>query len=475
MLSNFFDISEDLVNTLSRVNNEPDWLIQRRINGFNSYLNSPAEKSPLYAKYSTLNKTDFQDLILNGYNLPVSDNKIPEDFKYILDDNNENFTIFQIDGKLVDTFDHYSKENLILTNINDAIKKHPQLLKEYLTKNLLSADEDKFVALNNCMFNSGIFLYIPKHLRITKPIRIFNLFNEPINVVSKNLIILEEDSNINFIEEFYSTNIKQNNKSLFSNLTEIYLHQGATLNFTSIQSLSNNFINLVNRRSVGKQNSKINWSIGHLGSSFTRSRVDSVLKGYNATTEDIELVFGENKQNFDIVSDLSHQSSDTKGTALTKGVFRDDSSSIFKGMIKIDEGAKNSESYLAEHSLLLGKGARANAVPGLEIKTNDVKATHSASVALIDEAEIFYLMSRGLSKDEAHKMTIYAFMEPIIRLIPSSSVRSKIWYLLETKWLKSEISSLNPNNIINPEEENELHRISGPQAFFDKHYKYSGD
>ena len=84
-------------------------------------------------------------------------------------------------------------------------------------------------------------------------------------------------------------------------------------------------------------------------------------------------------------------------------------------------------------------------------------------------------MSRGLSKDEAHKMTIYAFMEPIIRLIPSSSVRSKIWYLLETKWLKSEISSLNPNNIINPEEENELHRISGPQAFFDKHYKYSGD
>ena len=475
MLLNFFDISENLVNTLSRVNNEPDWLIQRRINGFNSYLNSPAEKSPLYAKYSTLNKTDFQDLILNGYNLPVSDNKIPEDFKYILDDNNENFTIFQIDGRLVDTFDHYSKENLILTNINDAIKKHPQLLKEYLTKNLLSADEDKFVALNNCMFNSGIFLYIPKHLRITKPIRIFNLFNEPINVVSKNLIILEEDSNINFIEEFYSTNIKQNNKSLFSNLTEIYLHQGATLNFTSIQSLSNNFINLVNRRSVGKQNSKINWSIGHLGSSFTRSRVDSVLKGYNATTEDIELVFGENKQNFDIVSDLSHQSSDTKGTALTKGVFRDDSSSIFKGMIKIDEGAKNSESYLAEHSLLLGKGARANAVPGLEIKTNDVKATHSASVALIDEAEIFYLMSRGLSKDEAHKMTIYAFMEPIIRLIPSSSVRSKLWYLLETKWLKSEISSLNPNNIINPEEENELHRISGPQAFFDKHYKYSGD
>ena len=214
MLSNFFDISEDLVNTLSRVNNEPDWLIQRRINGFNSYLNSPTEKSPLYAKYSTLNKTDFQDLILNGYNLPVSDNKIPEDFKYILDDNNENFTIFQIDGRLVDTFDHYSKENLILTNINDAIKKHPQLLKEYLTKNLLSADEDKFVALNNCMFNSGIFLYIPKHLRITKPIRIFNLFNEPINVVSKNLIILEEDSNINFIEEFYSTNIKQNNKSL---------------------------------------------------------------------------------------------------------------------------------------------------------------------------------------------------------------------------------------------------------------------
>jgi len=290
MSLNFFDISEDLVNTLSSINNEPDWLIQRRIKGFNSYLNSPAEKSPLYAKYSTLNKINFQDLA-HDYNLPVSSDKIPDDFKYILDDNNENFTIFQIDGKLVDTFDHYSKENLILTNINHAIQKYPKLIKEYLTKNLLSADEDKFVALNNCMFNSGIFLYVPKSLKIKKPIRIFNLFNEPINVISKNLIVLEEDSNVNFIEEFYSTNVKQKHKSLFSNLTEIYLHQDSTLNFTSIQSLSNNFINLVNRRSVGKQNSKINWSIGHLGSSFTRSRVDSVLKGYNATTEDIELVF----------------------------------------------------------------------------------------------------------------------------------------------------------------------------------------
>ena len=161
MSLNFFDISKDLVNTLASINNEPDWLLKRRIKGFNSYINAPAEKSPLYAKYSTLNKTNFQDIDLNDYNLPVSNDKIPEDFKYILDDNNENFTIFQIDGKLVDTFDHYSKEKLILTNINNAIQKHPKLIQEYLTKNILSADEDKFVALNNCMFNSGIFLYIP--------------------------------------------------------------------------------------------------------------------------------------------------------------------------------------------------------------------------------------------------------------------------------------------------------------------------
>ena len=134
MSLNFFDISEDLVNTLSSINNEPDWLLKRRIKGFNSYINSPAEKSPLYAKYSTLNKTNFQDIVLHDYNLPVSNDKIPEYFKYVLDDNNENFTIFQIDGKLVGTFDHYSKENLILTNINHAIQKHPKLIKEYLTK-----------------------------------------------------------------------------------------------------------------------------------------------------------------------------------------------------------------------------------------------------------------------------------------------------------------------------------------------------
>ena len=185
--------------------------------------------------------------------------------------------------------------------------------------------------------------------------------------------------------------------------------------------------------------------------------------------KDIELVFGENKQNFDIVSDLSHQSSDTKGTALTKGVFRDDSSSIFKGMIKIDEGAKNSESYLAEHSLLLGKGARANAVPGLEIKTNDVKATHSASVAQIDAEQLFYLNTRCLSYAEAERTIIEGFLEPLSRKM-SFQVRAWIAYLIESKWENKELS-INTDEELAKFVEIEETRYN-ENAEIEQHYKY---
>jgi Fe-S cluster assembly scaffold protein SufB len=125
--------------------------------------------------------------------------------------------------------------------------------------------------------------------------------------------------------------------------------------------------------------------------------MDSVLDGPGSTAEDVEIVFGSESQRFDVVTDLTHQSTHTTGHVLARGVLRDSARAIFKGMIRISEGAKNSNSYLAEHAMILSKKARADAIPGLEIFTNEVKATHSGSVSQVDEEQIFYLMSRGLT------------------------------------------------------------------------------
>jgi len=198
--------------------------------------------------------------------------------------------------------------------------------------------------------------------------------------------------------------------------------------------------------------------------------MDSALDGPGANAEDVEVVFGGGSQMFDIVTDLTHQAPSTTGSVLARGVLRDKSRLVFKGMIRIEKGAKNSRSYLAEHAMILSKNARADAIPGLEIETNEVKATHSGSVAQIDEEQVFYLTSRALSDSEAKKLIIVGFLHPAVQRIPSRTVRAGIQYLIEEKWVGRRVQ-LPPKMDQLPELEEEPEDRKTTDLF-ERHYKY---
>jgi Fe-S cluster assembly scaffold protein SufB len=199
--------------------------------------------------------------------------------------------------------------------------------------------------------------------------------------------------------------------------------------------------------------------------------VESVLNGPGAAAEDVEIVFGSESARVDAVTDLTHRSTNTTGHVLARGVLRDSARTIFKGMIRIEEGAKNSNSYLAEHAMIFSKKARADAIPGLEIMTNEVKATHSGSVSQVDEEQIFYLMSRGLSQSEAQRMIIIGFLHPAVQRIPLRSVRAAIQYLIEEKWL-GRGGQIPPSPEQLPEFEEEPEKESVSADLFERHYKY---
>src|SRR5438094_393839 len=202
-----------------------------------------------------------------------------------------------------------------------------------------------------------------------------------------------------------------------------------------------------------------------------RSRVASALDGPGAAAEDVEIVFGSESQRVDAVTDLTHRSTNTTGPVLARGVLRDSARTIFKGMIRIEEGAKNSNSYLAEHAMIFSKKARADAIPGLEIMTNEVKATHSGSVSQVDEEQIFYLMSRGLSQSEAQRMIIIGFLHPAVQRIPLRTVRAAIQSLIEEKWL-GRGGQIPPSPEQLPEFEEEPEKESVSADLFERHYKY---
>jgi len=192
------------------------------------------------------------------------------------------------------------------------------------------------------------------------------------------------------------------------------------------------------------------------------------MKGNGSEADDFEIVFGNNSQKFMNSANLFHEGMGTKGKVMVKGVFDNKSRGLFKGMINIGKKAKNSSAYLSGHSILLSKDASSDAIPGLEIETNDVKATHSASVAQINEEEIFYLMSRGLGEKEAKKLIISGFFEPIIRKIHLPQVAFVIKGLFEIKWNNQDLSKLRQAI----EKISDDYAVEETRDIFEGHYKY---
>ena len=425
---------EQNIRSLAESRQEPEWLREFRIKSLNLFRKLPAELSDLYTKYVDLAGVDFESVSLatsEPSKLQIENvmGKLKSD---------RAITIFQIESKTfpAELPEALRKEGVVFTDIGTAIRSEPELFRRYFLKKVILPEDDKFGALNNALFTSGFYLHVPKGIEVTVPFRVVTILDsEDHGLFAQNLVMADNRSKFTILEELYSTlSTGQSKKSTYSGLSEVYLHEGAEVTYGSINNLSQNVNIFSNKKSVGERDSKIVWSTGLLGGAYTRSRLESVMKESGASSENVEVVFGSGTQRFDTVSNITHSGPNTSGHAISKGVVKDKAKAVFKGMIRIEESAKNSRAYLAEHAMILSKDSLADAIPGLEIETNEVKATHSASVAQISEEEIFYLMCRGLSQDEAKKLIIVGFFEPLVERIPVPEVARRIRRIIDLKW-----------------------------------------
>src|SRR5438105_9562353 len=464
--------TESMIKEVSASFSEPQDLSRERFVALDYFNKLPLEKSTLYTKYVDI----LSGLTLDSFEpgLPSQLKAIPQEIAHLVKERDEPTLSLQVDSQMVRTEAHgtLEKEGIIFSDINSALTNNPELARTHFTK-AIPPDDDKFAALNNAFFTAGTFLYVPKGLSVRIPFRnIVLLKTRRQAAFTHNIIIAEENSKVSFLQEDYSRLGKERQgPALYSEVTEVYLSEGAEVNFASIQDFEGDVNSTVNRRSIGQKDSRINWTVGHMGGGTTRSRMDSDLDGPGSTAEDVEVVFGSESQRFDVVTDLTHQSTHTTGHVLARGVLRDSARAIFKGMIRISEGAKNSNSYLAEHAMILSKKARADAIPGLEIFTNEVKATHSGSVSQVDEEQIFYLMSRGLTHSEAQRMVILGFLHPAVKRIPLRSVRAVIQFLIDEKWA-GRGGMIPPRVEQLPEFEEEPEKEAVEADLFERHYKY---
>jgi Fe-S cluster assembly protein SufB/Fe-S cluster assembly protein SufD len=460
---------EQQIRSLAESRHEPEWLREFRIKSLNLFRKLPAELSNLYTKYVDLAGVDFESVSL----APSEPSKSQVEDVMAKLKSDKAITIFQIESKTfpAEMPEALRKEGVVFTDIGTAIRSEPELFRRYFLEKAILPEDDKFAALNNALFTSGFYLHVPKGLEVIVPFRVVTILDsEGHGVFAQNLVMADNRSKFTILEELYSTRSTGQSKSTYSGLSEVYLHEGAEVTYGSINNLSQNVNIFSNKKSIGERDSKIVWSTGLLGGAYTRSRLESVMKESGASSENVEVVFGAGTQRFDTVSNITHSGPNTSGHAISKGVVKDKAKAIFKGMIRIEANAKNSRAYLAEHAMILSKDALADAIPGLEIETNDVKATHSASVAQIDEEEIFYLMARGLSKDEAKKLIIVGFFEPLVERIPVPEVARRIRRIIDLKW--SGIYDFASSLTIPAFDDEYYEEGQKTRDIFEGHYKY---
>ena len=452
------------IDELSSSRNEPDWLKDYRKNSLIIYDGLPIELSPLYNKYTDAKKMDPEKVSLSTSTTA----NVPDFLVKRLSELENEICIIQIGTNIhkINLPDDLKSKGLVISSISDAIKNNPDLVKKALDAS--KSQDDKFTALNNAAFNSGVFIHIPRNLVLDKPIYFMTcLSDDDHSVISRNIIFADESCKAAIVQEQYSP--KTEAQQAYLELLNTNVAANAQLDITTLQMMDQHAVTFTTRRTDLAQDSKVNWYSGLFGSILSRYKIEYFLNGSGASSNDSEVIFGNNEQSFDIQTNVNHESPSTEGRVVEKSILRNKSKSLFKGMIRIKENATKSNSFLSGRSILLDKDAKSDSIPGLEIFTNDVKATHSASVAQIDEEQIFYLKTRCLTHEEAERTIVEGFLEPLSRKM-SFQVRAWIAYLIESKWENKELT-INTDEELAKFVEIEETRYD-EDSEMEKHYKY---
>jgi Fe-S cluster assembly protein SufB/Fe-S cluster assembly protein SufD len=457
-------INSSHIEEISSSRNEPEWLKEYRKNSLSVYDALPIETSPLYNKYTDAKKMDLEQV---SFSAKTTDS-VPAFLQKRLRELENHTCVIQIGTNIhkINITNDIKSKGVVISSIADAIQNNQELVKNALEAS--NSNEDKFTALNNAAFNSGIFIHIPKNVILDSPIHIVSCLSEDgISTISRNVIFADESSKATIVQELYSP--KAEKQQAYLELLNTTAAANSQLDITTLQMMDQSTVNFSTRRTDLAQDAKVNWYSGLFGSVLSRYKIEYFLNGSGASANDSEVVFGNNEQDFDIQTNVNHQSPATEGRVVEKSILKNKAKSLFKGMIRIKENAAKSNSFLSGRSILLDKDAKSDAIPGLEIFTNDVKATHSASVAQVDEEQVFYLQTRCLSKEEAERTIVEGFLEPLSRKM-SFQVRAWIAYLIESKWEGRELT-INTDEELAKFVEIEETRYN-EDSEIEQHYKY---
>jgi Fe-S cluster assembly scaffold protein SufB len=400
-----------------------------RLAALDAYESLPAESNRLYTTYLDLRAASLEraQIEWRPSATPVAV-PLPEGADGLLVFTEGDLTASALSTRAADA-------GVELATIGDYLDRHPGRLADLLPADSLPAD-DKFAQLTRALWTQGVVLDIPAGVRLEHPVIVRWAVGAPDRaLLTRTVIRLGDGAAASLVEELVATDGAVAGQSLLTGTTEVSLGVKAKLDIASLQELGPDTVAIQHRVARIGEGAELTWAMAQLGGRLVRSRVDNRLIGDRSSVDQVEIVFGGAEQLFDLTSYTTHTGRDTTGNLLSKGALLDRARTYMKGLITIDKTAVGTDSFLGEFGMNLSKAARSVAIPSLEIDQPDCRrAAHSSSVGPIDEAQLFYLESRGIPPDEARKFIVLGFLEPVVARVPLDDARDRLRELLEAKW-----------------------------------------
>jgi Fe-S cluster assembly protein SufB len=418
-------LNEDVVRDISAKKSEPEWMLEHRLKGLKLF-----ERKPMPNWGSDLSGIDFENIkyfVRSTEKQAATWDDLPADIKNTYDklgipeaekQRLVSGVAAQYESEVVyhQINEELAAQGVIFLDTDTGLKEHPELFEEYFGSVIPSGD-NKFSALNSAVWSGGSFIYVPKGVHVEIPLQAyFRINTENMGQFERTLIIVDEGAYVHYVEgctaPIYSSD------SLHSAVVEIIVKKGGRCRYTTIQNWSNNVYNLVTKRAKAEEGATMEWIDGNIGSKVTMKYPSVFLMGEHAKGEVLSIAFAGEGQHQDAGAKMVHLAPHTSSTIVSKSVARGGGRTSYRGLVRVNKGAHHSASTVKCDALLVDQISRSDTYPYVDVREDDVSMGHEATVSKVSADQLFYLMSRGLTEDEAMAMVVRGFVEPIARELP---------------------------------------------------------
>ena len=417
-------LSREVIEAISKFKDEPEWMLDIRLKAYEHYLERPLpkwggdlknlkdENIQFYAIPGSKKKRDW-DEVPTEVKKTFEELRIPEAERKFLAGVETQFDSSVIYGRMKEKWE---SQGVVFTDTDTGIKKYPELFKKWFGK-VIPYTDNKYAALNTACWSGGSFVYVPKGVKVEIPLQAyFYIQTQNLGQFERTLIIADEGAEVQYVEgctaPTYSTDI------LHSGVIELVALKGARIRYTTIQNWSKNVYNLVTQRGIAYDDAKIEWVDCNLGSYKTMKYPSVILTGNNSKGEVLSIAVADKNQHIDSGAKMIHIGKNTSSVITTKSICKGGGRTSYRGLVKVTKGAKNAKVKVVCDALILDNISQTDTYPYNEIYEKATRIEHEASVSKVSENQLYYLMSRGLSEEEAGALIVSGFVEPIAKELP---------------------------------------------------------